>query len=586
MSRLIVPRRTVLAGGAALGLVGPSLAHTARAAFEAPVFDGSSRRLYPAESATGMVTSREAIAAHVGAQVLALGGNAVDAAIATGFALSVTLPQAGGIGGGGFMVAHLAEPGTTVAFDFREVAPAAARREMFLAADGSTDQERARYSHASAGVPGVVAGYAEALERWGTWPLASIMAPAIRLAREGFPASRWLIRDIDRSMPRFEKWPQSLAVMRKPDGSAWRLDDAFRQPDLANTLEAIARDGPQAFYEGPIAVAIAEEMRRHDGLIDEADLAAYRTVTRKPVWGRYLGLDIASMPPPSSGGAHLIQMLNILEGFHLGALGAGSAQTIHLMVEAMRRAYADRSRHVGDPAFYAVPLSGLIDKGYADVLRADIDPDRATPSELIGPGDAPSWSDGNTTHLSVMDRAGNAVALTTTLNFAFGTRIVAEGTGVFLNNEMNDFASAPDRPNAWGLVSGDANAVEPGKRPLSSMSPTLAFVDGRPVLATGARGGGQIITSVMQVILNMIEHRMNLAEATLAPRVHHQWRPDTLRMEPGFSPDTIERLAAMGHAVEPSGSLGTVQSVRRVEGGGYRGVSDPRRPGGTAVGVD
>lgn len=581
MNRSIMHRRTLLTGAAVMGLAVPNLA---RAAFEAPVFDGLSRRLYPAEAAGGMVASREATAAHVGAEVLAKGGNAVDAAIATGFALSVTLPQAGGIGGGGFMVAHLAEPNTTVAFDFRETAPASARREMFLASDGSVDKQRARYSHAAVGVPGVVAGYAEALERWGTWPLAKVMVPAIRLAREGFPASRWLIRDIERSMPRFEQWPQSLAVVRKPDGSAWRPGEAFRQPDLANTLETIARDGPAAFYEGAIADAIATEMQRHGGLIDGDDLAAYRTVTRVPVWGRYLGLDIASMPPPSSGGAHLIQMLNILEGYHLGAFGAGSARGIHLMVEAMRRAYADRSRHVGDPAFYAVPLSGLIDKGYADVLRADIDPDRATPSEAIGPGNAPAWSDGNTTHLSVMDRAGNAVALTTTLNFAFGTRIVAEGTGVFLNNEMNDFASAPDRPNAWGLVSGDANAVEPGKRPLSSMSPTLLFRDGSPVLATGARGGGRIITSVMQVILNLVEHRMNLAEATLAPRVHHQWRPDQLRIEPGFSADTIERLAAMGHRIEPSGSLGTVQSVRRVSEG-YRGTSDPRRPGGAAAGI-
>ena len=509
MSQSIMQRRTMLMGGAALGFVGSTLPGAAQAALEAPVLDGLSQRLYPAEAASGMVVSREALAAEVGAGVLAEGGNAIDATIAAGFVLSVTLPQAGGIGGGGFMVAHLAGAGTTVAFDFREIAPKAARREMFLATDGSIDKQRARYSHASVGVPGVVAGYAEALARWGTWPLARVMAPAIQLAREGFPASRWLIRDIERSMPRFERWPQSLAVVRKPDGSAWRPGEAFRQPDLANTLTAIASDGPRAFYEGPIAVAIADEMRRYGGLIDEADLAAYRTVTREPVWGRYLGVEIASMPPPSSGGAHLIQMLNILEGFNLGALGGGSARAIHLMVEAMRRAYADRSRHVGDPAFYAVPLSGLIDKGYADVLRADIDPDRATPSDLIGPGDAPSWGDGNTTHLSVMDRAGNTVALTTTLNFAFGTRIVAEGTGVFLNNEMNDFASSPDRPNAWGLVSGDANAVEAGKRPLSSMSPTLLFQDGNPVLATGARGGGQIITSVTSP-LRSIEKRSKI----------------------------------------------------------------------------
>lgn len=575
-------RRAFLAGGGGLALLGT--ARLADASIAVPELDRGDR-IIPAEARYGMVTSREATATRVGVEVLAAGGNAVDAAIATSFALAVTLPQAGNLGGGGFMLVRPADGSAPVALDFRETAPGRAGRELFLGPDGEVDNRLARYSHRSVGVPGSVAGYADALARWGTWPLDRIIEPAIALARDGFPMTRALARDIARSQKRLHRWPQSKVVVARPDGGAYLAGETFRQPDLANTLSLIARDGPDGFYRGPIAVAIADEMRRHDGLIDERDLAEYKTVLREPVRGTYRGVEIVSMPPPSSGGALLIQMLNVLEGWPIAELGFGSAATLHRMAETMRRAYADRFKHIADPAFHDVPLSGLISKDYAAALRAGIDLQRATESASLGPGEPKTYESNNTTHLSVMDRDGMAVALTTTLNFAFGTGIVAEGTGIFLNNEMDDFAARPGAANAFGLVQGEGNAIEAGKRPLSSMSPTLVLDGTATAIATGGQGGSRIITSVLQYLVNTLDHGMNLAEATLAPRIHHQWLPDELRVEEGFSPDTVALLEAMGHRVAVRRSGATVQNVRRVPEG-YRGFADPRRSGGLAAGPD
>jgi len=580
---LTIGRRGFLGGAAGLMALGP-LPSAAGTVLSAPDLD-LGRRLIPAEARRGMVVSREAIATRVGVDVLSVGGNAVDSAIATAFALAVTLPQAGNLGGGGFLLLRPSDGSSPVALDFRETAPARAFRELFLAADGSVDTGLARHSHRSVGVPGSVAGMIEALARWGSWPLDRVVEPAVRLAHDGFPMSRSLARDLARSRERLHRWPQTRAVVTRPDGGIHAPGEIFRQPDLANTLASIARDGADGFYRGPVAVAIAAEMRRHDGLIDEADLDGYRTVLRAPVRGSYRGVEIVSMPPPSSGGALLVQMLNVLEGWPLAEFGAASAASIHRIAESMRRAYADRARHFADPVFHDVPLAELTSKAYAEALRAGIDPDRATASGTLASG-LPGFREGaNTTHLSVIDANGGAVALTTTLNYAFGTGIVAEGTGVFLNNEMDDFTAAPGTPNLFGLIQGEQNAIEPGKRPLSSMSPTLVLDREGAVLATGGQGGGRIITAVLQVLVNVLDHGMNLAEATVAPRFHHQWMPDELVVEDGFSPDTLVLLERLGHRVIQRPAASTVQTARRLESG-FRGMSDPRRPGGLAAGPD
>lgn len=574
----MLTRRQVTAG-LGTGLVVPSPA----LAFEPPALS-SDDRLFPVEAAGGMVVSREAVATRVGVDVLARGGNAVDAAVAVAFALAVTLPQAGNLGGGGFALVHSAGDRRTHALDFRETAPAASHRDLFLGADGEVDEARARYSHHAVGVPGSVAGYLDLLDRFGTWPRERAMAPAIRLAEEGVAVTRTLHRNIERRMKRFRQWPATMAVIARADGTALRPGDLLRQPDLAGSLRRIAGEGADAFYRGPVGALIAAEMTRHGGPMTEADLAAYRTVWRDPVLGTYRGLQVASMPPPSSGGAHLVQILNILEGWDLATLGHNSAASLHRTVEAMRRAYADRAVHLGDPGFWEVPLAWLTSKPYAAALRADIYPGRATPSAEVRAG-TPKPEGANTTHLSVMDRFGNAVSLTTTLNFGFGTGIVAEGTGIFLNNEMDDFSAKPGTPNAYGLVGGEANAIEAGKRPLSSMTPTLLLADGRVLGALGSPGGSRIITTVLQVILNMVDHGMNLAEATAAPRVHHQWLPDRIWVEEGVSSDTRDLLRGLGHRVDVGRAFGAAQSAVAA-GDGFRGVSDPRRPGGLAAGPE
>jgi gamma-glutamyltranspeptidase/glutathione hydrolase len=563
-----------------LALAGASLALAASPvlAQDAQPIYSDLDRIHPVYAGHGMVASQEAMATQVGVDILKAGGNAVDAAVAVGFALAVTLPEAGNLGGGGFMLVHDAESGETVAIDYREKAPAAATRDMFLDAEGNADPKKSLFSPLGIGVPGTVAGLAMALERFGTMSLAEVMAPAIRLAENGVEVSAGLSESLTAAQERLSAYPTTMAVYYHPDGTAYAPGETMKQPDLAASLKSIAEEGTAAFYNGTIAEKIAAQVERSGGLITKEDLAAYEAKVREPVTGVYRGYDIYSMPPPSSGGAHIIEILNILEGYDIAGMGAGSAETIHLMAEAMKRAYADRSVYLGDSDFIDVPLKGLTNKDYAEELRATIDPAKATPSATIREGDPAPYESEQTTHFSVIDEDGNAVANTYTLNFGYGVGLVAEGTGILLNNELDDFSAKPGVPNAYGLIGGDANAVEANKRPLSSMSPTIVMKDGEVFLATGSPGGSRIITTVLQVIMNVVDHGMNVAEASVFPRIHHQWLPEELRVEEGLSPDTIRLLEGMEHTVAVKPAMGSTQSIMRRADGALFGASDTRRP--------
>lgn len=539
--------------------------------------------VHPVHGRNGMVASQEAAATRVGVEVLRGGGNAVDAAVAVGFALAVTLPRAGNLGGGGFMLVHSAKHREIFAIDYRETAPAKASRDMYLDTNGAVDSERARFGYLSVGVPGTVAGMALALERYGSMTLPEVIAPAIRLAEDGFTVSADLAASLESRRQRFERRPASMRVFFKADGSGYAAGERLAQADLAWSLRRIAAEGADAFYRGAIAERIAADMAANGGLITRADLESYKAVVRRPVHGTYRGYDIFSMPPPSSGGVHLVQILNILEGYPIAYLGHNGAETLHLMAEAMKLAYADRSAHLGDPDFWRVPVAGLTSKPYAAALRARIDRHRARPAAEIRPGDPAPYESDETTHFVVMDGQGNVVSNTYTINFGYGTGIVAAGTGILLNNEMDDFSAKPGVPNAYGLIGGDANAIEPAKRPLSSMTPSIVMKDGTPFLATGSPGGGRIITTTLQLIMNVIDHGMNVAAATNATRVHHQWLPDELRVEPGLSPDTVRLLAAKGHRVAEKNAMGSTQTIMRTTDG-FLGASDPRRPGALTLG--
>ncbi len=524
----------------------------------------------------GMVVSRSEVASKVGAEVLAAGGNAIDAAVAVGFALAVTYPSAGNLGGGGFMVIRLAD-GNVVANDHRERAPAAADRDMFLDADGNVVEGLSTDTHLAAGVPGTVAGLLDIHRKYGALTLPDVIDPAIALARDGFPLSLDLARDFARRLPDFASHPATLAVFANADETPFESGDLFIQQDLAATLARIRDGGRDGFYKGTTADLLVAEMQRGSGRITQADLDAYRAVWRAPIFGNYRGFEVVSMPPPSSGGIVLVQMLNMLERYNLGAMGAGSPRAIHHMVEAARRAYADRATHLGDADFYPVPVARLIDKAYAVMRLGDFNARRASASADIGAGYWPEKG-GQTTHVSVMDAAGNAVAYTTTLNFSYGAKIVVPGAGFLLNNEMDDFAAKENAPNAYGLLGGEANSIAPGKRMLSSMSPTILLWDGAPVVVTGSPGGSAIITTVLQVIVNVVDHGMNLAQAVGQPRFHHQWQPDRILFEPGISEDTLTVLKSMGHrdlVVLPSARIGDANSVMRVNDL-LLGVADPR----------
>lgn len=563
-------------------------------------YDNRFEIFHPIQASGGIVASDHRLASEVGADILRQGGNAIDAAVAVGFALAVVLPYAGNLGGGGFMLVREAKTGSVHAVDFRETAPAAARKEMFLNREGVVIPGKSTITPYAVAVPGTVAGLLAAAQQFGVLPLKTLMSPAIALAESGFIVSPVLAQQFSRHRSHLERWPSTREVFFKrqhgvancpisecPSSSlvTYEAGETLLQPDLARTLRLIAENGIDGFYSGPVAQSIVDTLATSSRPMTLEDLARYRVVMRKPAQGTYRGYAVYSMPAPSSGGVHLIQMLNILERFPLSEYGAGSAKTIHLIAESARLVYADRAQYLGDPDFVSVPQRGLTAKSYADALVQRIDMLRATPSKQVKAGPAGDYESEQTTHFSVMDASGNVVSCTYTLNLNFGSGIVARGTGMLLNNEMDDFSAKPGAANAFGLLGGSANAIEPGKRPLSSMTPVIVLKEGEPWLATGTPGGARIITTVLQTILNTIDFKMNIAEALSMPRVHHQWMPDFLRIEKGLSPDTIRLLKEKGHVVRVMPTMGRVQTVQQQDGVLF-GATDPRNPDGAAIGIE
>jgi gamma-glutamyltranspeptidase/glutathione hydrolase len=546
----------------------------------------------------GMVATQEKRATHIGVEVLQQGGNAVDAAVAVAFTLAVTYPQAGNVGGGGFMLIYRADRHESIAVDYRETAPQATTRDVFLDEKGEADPRKSRDSGLAIGVPGTVAGLWLAHQNYGSgkFSFAQLIAPAIRLAREGFAVDDELADSLPRAQLRLVRWPSSAKIFLKPDGVALGEGDRLVQPDLGASLELIAAQGPRGFYEGPVAEKIVASVRAAGGLMTLDDLKAYAAKLRQPVTGTYRGYDIVSMPPPSSGGVHLIEMLNVLETWRLGDLGAGSPAALHLMIEAMKRAYADRAEFMGDPEVVDVPVARLTSKAYAAELAAAIDPERARPSREIRAGQPVPAESQHTTHFSIVDPDGNAVANTYTLNLNYGVALVADGTGILLNNELDDFAAKPGAPNAFGLVGGTANAPGPGKRPLSSMTPTIVMRDGKPFIVTGSPGGSTIITTVLQVVTGVIDFQQTIAQAVAAPRIHHQWLPDKVMAEASMPADTLRLLEARGHTIlvrRKWGSAGHTFVVRLRWGSANSiaataerlvGAADPRTRGALAEG--
>jgi gamma-glutamyltranspeptidase / glutathione hydrolase len=534
----------------------------------------------------GMIVSQEAAASRVGLDILKRGGNAVDAAVAVGFALAVTMPRAGNLGGGGFMLIYRANLNQTIAIDYRETAPAATTKDVFLDANGKADPFKSRYSGLAIGVPGTVAGLELAWRKYGSgkFSFADLIAPAIALARQGLTVDDDVADSLPLAAKTLARHPASARIYLRPDGSVPETGDHVALDDLTATLEAIALNGVGGFYSGPVAQKIVEAVNAAGGRMTIEDLASYHAVERQPVSGTYRGYTVVSMPPPSSGGAHIIEILNILEGFPLGEQGLNSAASLHEMAEAEKLAYADRAAWLGDPDFIIIPLAGLTSKAYAEHLRGLIALDRARAAADIRPGEPRRYESDQTTHFSIVDSDGNAVANTYTLNLPYGSGLVADGTGVLLNNELDDFAAQPGAANAYGLMGGDANAPGPAKRPLSSMSPTLVFKDDKLVMATGSPGGSTIISTVLQIILNVVDHGLNVAEAENAPRAHDQLWPDELRIERGISPDTIRLLEAMGHKVVMRDAMGSANTIMRSPDGELEGASDLRQRGTLAVG--
>ena len=543
-------------------------------------------RFHPVQGTGGMVSTQENLATHIGVEILRQGGNAFDAAVAIGFAEAVTLPRAGNLGGGGFLLGYRAETNDFVAVDYREKAPAKAHRDMFLDKGGNPDDQLSRYSALAVGVPGTVRGLCKVLEEHGTMRRQDVMAPAIKLAEDGFAVSDDLAASLAAYKTGFQKSKAAMAAFFKPDGSNYKPGEILKQPNLARTLKAISESGPIAFYEGETAGKLVEALQERGGLMTLDDLKQYRAVSRQPVTTDYRGCKVVTMAPPSSG-VVMLEMLNILEYFPLSQWGQHSARTMNAMAGAMKFGFADRARHLGDPAFSEVPVTGLLSKTLASDRAGLIRTKEMIPSKEIQPlPERIPVESPETTHFSVMDRHGNAVANTYTLNFSYGCRYMAPGTGFLLNNEMDDFSAKPGSPNAYGLVGGKANAVEPGKRMLSSMCPTIVLKDERPMLVTGSPGGSRIISTVLQIIVNVVDHEMNIAEATNAPRIHHQWLPDELRVESGVSVDTLEKLKSMGYRVRIGPSMGGTQSTFTRDGVHFQGTSDPRRRGSSTLAVD
>jgi gamma-glutamyltranspeptidase/glutathione hydrolase len=534
----------------------------------------------------GMVVAQESRAARIGADILKRGGNAVDAAVAVGFTMAVTYPRAGNLGGGGFMLIHLARgkrgPARDVAIDYRETAPAATTRETFLDAKGEADPAKSRDQGLAIGVPGTVAGLTHALEKYGSgkFTLAELIAPAIELARHGYEVGDEFENTGRSAIARMARWPSTMKLFLKSDGSLIARGTKLVQADLASTLDEISKNGRRAFYDGPVADKIADAVRQAGGLMTVNDLKAYKAVERPVLRGEYRGLRIVAMPPPSSGGIGLIEMLNILEGFRLKA---NDPQSEHLLIETMRLAYADRAHLLGDPDFVKVPVAGLTSKRYAAKLRGILDRERAMPSAKVRGGGPASFEGRNTTHYSIVDRFGNAVANTYTLNLSYGVGLIAEGTGILLNNELDDFAAAPGAPNAFGLIGYEANEPGPRKRPLSSMTPTIVLKNGRPFIVTGSPGGSRIITAVLQVLVGVIDYGLPLNEAVQAPRLHHQWIPDETMVEARFPETMVKALEARGHKVTVWPPFTSVNSIMRTRDG-LVGAADTRTPGALAAG--
>ena len=533
----------------------------------------------PMRARHGMVVADEPLATDAGVAVLQSGGNAVDAAVAVGFALAVTHPFAGNLGGGGFMLVRFAD-GRSTFVDFRERAPQKASRDMYLDAQGNPTRESLE-GWRSAGVPGSVRGFELAQAKYGNKKWAELIAPAIALASKGFALSYKASEGL-RGARNLAEDAESKRIFQR-GGAFYEAGDVLLQPELAATLQRIAVGGSREFYEGETGRRIAAEMARHGGLITLSDLQQYRAVERTPLTGKYRGLDIVTAPLPSSGGIGILQMLGMLEGSGYEKSGAGSAASIHYTAEVIRRYFADRTLYLGDADFVKVPVKGLLDPAYLRERAASIDWDRATPSDQVNAGKPAGREGTETTHYSIIDAVGNAVAVTYTLNNGYGSGITVPGLGFLLNDEMDDFTSKPNSPNLYGLVQGEANAIEPGKRPLSAMSPTIVVRDGKPFLVLGAPGGPRIVTAVLQVLLNVIDFRMNVQDAVDAPRFHHQWKPDKLYLEPGISPDTVAILQHMGHQVDysPGIVLARVNAILS-DGGWLQGAADTRWVGKAA----
>lgn len=576
---MCLTRRALIAVSLSLSLV-----------FALPAFAASPQ---PAKGEHGMVVTAQHLASEVGVEVLKKGGNAVDAAVAVGYALAVVYPNAGNIGGGGFMTIRFKD-GRSTFLDFRERAPLAATKAMYLDKDGKPVKGASLDGYLAVGVPGSVAGFEMAREKYGTLPRQDLMAPAIGYAKDGFVLEQGDAASFEGGAERLAKDPAAAAIFLKPDGKPYVTGERLTQPDLAASLTAISDKGPDAFYKGAIADAIVKASGDKGGILAKADFEQYAVRELKPVTCNYRGYEIISSPPPSSGGVIICEILNVLEGYPLSYLGAGSAETVHVMVEAMRHAYVDRNSALGDPDFVDNPVSKLLDKNYAKEIRDKIDPFRAGISQDLMPKGFGESEE--TTHYSIIDKDGNAVAVTYTLNGSFGAGVVAEGTGILLNNEMDDFTQKPGAPNLYGLVQGEANAIQPRKTPLSSMSPTVVAKDGKPFMLIGSPGGSRIITITLEAIVNVVDHGMNIQEAIDAPRIHHQWLPDTVYVEPfGLSPDTERLLAGMGYHLDLSdttwgqaaGILVGGKSLGEIEKGGgarYNGAIDSRAASGEAIG--
>ncbi len=519
----------------------------------------------PVRAQHAMVVAQEPLAADVGRRVLMDGGNAVDAAVAVGFALAVTHPSAGNLGGGGFMLVRLAD-GKTAFLDFREAAPAKSDRDMYLDGEGNPTKDSI-FGWRSSGAPGSVAGFDFAHKKFGSKPWAELVAPALKLARDGFAVSQTLAESFTASQKMLATDPESKRIFLR-NGILYKTGEIFKQPELADTLDRIAKGGAKEFYEGETAKRLAAVMAAHGGLVTAGDLTAYKVMERTPLEGNYKQFHIATAPPPSAGGVGILQMLGILDGTNYQSDGPNSTKAVHYEAEAMRRFYADRSEYLGDPQFYNVPVKPLLATAYLAWRRSTIDPNHATPSELVEPGlqraqaAHVSWFESSeTTHYNVVDAKGNAVAVTYTLNNSFGNGITAPGLGFLLNDEMDDFAAKPGVPNMFGVTGGDANAIEPGKRPLSSMTPTIITKDGKFFMAVGAPGGSRITTGVLQVILDVLDFHMNPQDAVDLPRFHNQWKPDTLYIQNGFPPQTADALARMGYPIKPIAGVARVETI-------------------------